>query len=188
MGPATVIPPPSSPLFCPGSLWGRRRQRCWKKTLLEGTEAARSCPVPAEPPHIAGSAALLTRNSIKIQLPENAQAGARSLGPGAGTVRLRGNVLQQLTAKGSAVKSQHSNTLEKGKNIPFANSTLSVKENGKLHLRRGYCALPALFLPILALYFISKRYLLTDHRIVGVGRDLCGSSSPTLLPKQGHLQ
>jgi len=27
-----------------------------------------------------------------------------------------------------------------------------------------------------------------NHRIVGVGRDLCGSSSPTLLPKQGHLQ
>jgi len=26
-----------------------------------------------------------------------------------------------------------------------------------------------------------------NHRIVGVGRDLCGSSSPTLLPKQGHL-
>ena len=26
------------------------------------------------------------------------------------------------------------------------------------------------------------------HRMVGVGRDLCGSSSPTLLPKQGHLQ
>ena len=25
-----------------------------------------------------------------------------------------------------------------------------------------------------------------NHRIVGVGRDLCGSSSPTLLPKQGH--
>jgi len=24
--------------------------------------------------------------------------------------------------------------------------------------------------------------------LVGVGRDLCGSSSPTLLPKQGHLQ
>ena len=24
--------------------------------------------------------------------------------------------------------------------------------------------------------------------MVGVGRDLCGSSSPTLLPKQGHLQ
>ena len=30
--------------------------------------------------------------------------------------------------------------------------------------------------------------LLQYHRIVGVGRDLCGSSSPTLLPKQGHLQ
>ena len=26
------------------------------------------------------------------------------------------------------------------------------------------------------------------HRIVGVGRDLCGSPSPALLPKQGHLQ
>ena len=24
--------------------------------------------------------------------------------------------------------------------------------------------------------------------MVGVGRDLCGSSSPTRLPKQGHLQ
>jgi len=27
-----------------------------------------------------------------------------------------------------------------------------------------------------------------NQRIVGVGRDLCGSSSPTLLLKQGHLQ
>ena len=27
-----------------------------------------------------------------------------------------------------------------------------------------------------------------NHRMVGVGRDLCGSSSPTLLPKQGYLQ
>ena len=27
-----------------------------------------------------------------------------------------------------------------------------------------------------------------NHKMVGVGRDLCGSSSPTLLPKQGHLQ
>ena len=27
-----------------------------------------------------------------------------------------------------------------------------------------------------------------NQRVVGVGRDLCGSSSPTLLPKQGHLQ
>ena len=25
-----------------------------------------------------------------------------------------------------------------------------------------------------------------NHRMVGVGRDLCGSSSPTPLPKQGH--
>jgi len=27
-----------------------------------------------------------------------------------------------------------------------------------------------------------------NRRMVGVGRDLCGSSSPTPLPKQGHLQ
>ena len=27
-----------------------------------------------------------------------------------------------------------------------------------------------------------------NHRMVGVGRDLCGSSSPPPLPKQGHLQ
>ena len=27
-----------------------------------------------------------------------------------------------------------------------------------------------------------------NHRIVGVGRDLCGSPSPTPLPKQGHPQ
>jgi len=27
-----------------------------------------------------------------------------------------------------------------------------------------------------------------NHRTVGAGRGLCGSSSPTLLPKQGHLQ
>jgi len=27
-----------------------------------------------------------------------------------------------------------------------------------------------------------------NHRMLGVGRDLCGSSSPTLLLKQGHLQ
>jgi len=27
-----------------------------------------------------------------------------------------------------------------------------------------------------------------NHRMLWVGRDLCGSSSPILLPKQGHLQ
>jgi len=27
-----------------------------------------------------------------------------------------------------------------------------------------------------------------NHRMVGVGRDLCGSSSPTPPPKQGRLQ
>jgi len=29
---------------------------------------------------------------------------------------------------------------------------------------------------------------ITESRMLGVGRDLCGSSSPTPLPKQGHLQ
>ena len=27
-----------------------------------------------------------------------------------------------------------------------------------------------------------------NHRMVGVGRDLCGSSSPTTVPKQGLLE
>ena len=27
-----------------------------------------------------------------------------------------------------------------------------------------------------------------NHRMLGAGKDLCGSSSPTLLPKQGHPQ
>ena len=27
-----------------------------------------------------------------------------------------------------------------------------------------------------------------NHRMVQVGRDLCGSSSPTSLPKQGHVE
>jgi len=33
-----------------------------------------------------------------------------------------------------------------------------------------------------------RRFLPQNHRMVGVGRDLCGSSSPTALPKQGDLQ
>ena len=31
-------------------------------------------------------------------------------------------------------------------------------------------------------------WITESHRMVGVGRDLCGSSSPTPLPRQGHLQ
>jgi len=37
----------------------------------------------------------------------------------------------------------------------------------------------------------SQNHRITEsqnHRMVEVGRDLCGSSSPTLLSKQGHLQ
>ena len=37
----------------------------------------------------------------------------------------------------------------------------------------------------------SQNHRITEsqnHRMFGVGRDLCGSSSPTPLPKQGHLQ
>ena len=35
---------------------------------------------------------------------------------------------------------------------------------------------------------LYKGYEPCDNRMVGVGRDLCGSSSPTPLPKQGHLE
>ena len=34
----------------------------------------------------------------------------------------------------------------------------------------------------------KDHFLSQNHRTVGVGRDLCGSSSPTRLPKQGHLE
>ena len=37
-------------------------------------------------------------------------------------------------------------------------------------------------------YLFSALTESQNHRMVRVGRDLCGSSSPTLLPKQGHLQ
>ena len=36
-----------------------------------------------------------------------------------------------------------------------------------------------------ASHFITESQ---NHRMVGVGRDLCGSSSPIFLSKQGHLQ
>ena len=41
------------------------------------------------------------------------------------------------------------------------------------------------------MFSLSKTLQKTEsqnHRMVGVGRALCGSSSPTLLLKQGHLQ
>jgi len=41
-------------------------------------------------------------------------------------------------------------------------------------------------LPDLSLHLLT--YVSQNHRMVGVGRDLCGSSSPTPLPKQGHLE
>jgi len=34
----------------------------------------------------------------------------------------------------------------------------------------------------------NEQAISQDHRMVRVGRDLSGSSSPTPLPKQGHLQ
>jgi len=37
-------------------------------------------------------------------------------------------------------------------------------------------------------YSHFSSWKLALHRMVGVGRDLCGSSSPNPLPKQGHLQ
>jgi len=35
---------------------------------------------------------------------------------------------------------------------------------------------------------VKNAPVLQSHRMSGVGRDLCGSSSATPLPKQGHLQ
>ena len=42
--------------------------------------------------------------------------------------------------------------------------------------------LPVLQIPFLALLVTESQ----NHRMFRVGRDLCGSPSPTLLPKQGH--
>ena len=33
---------------------------------------------------------------------------------------------------------------------------------------------------------LAELFMLQNQRMVGVGRDLCGSPSPTPLPKQGH--
>jgi len=37
-------------------------------------------------------------------------------------------------------------------------------------------------------FFLATNYFSQNHRMFGVGRDLCGSPRQTLLPKQGHLQ
>jgi len=50
---------------------------------------------------------------------------------------------------------------------------------------RGYMKAEASIRGKKILYFSSPSQ---NHRMVGAGRDLCGSSSPTTLPKQGHLQ
>jgi len=34
----------------------------------------------------------------------------------------------------------------------------------------------------------TSPYRTQNHRMLGAGRDLCGSSSPMPMPKQGHLQ
>jgi len=46
------------------------------------------------------------------------------------------------------------------------------------------------FTVVLSLYFAVhiKFSQSQNHGMLGIGRDLCGSSSPTPLPKQGHLQ
>jgi len=58
-----------------------------------------------------------------------------------------------------------------------------------LHTQLGLCQRPAC-LSLLCRYSRNGEGHTEsqNHRMVGVGRDLCGSSSPTLLPKQGHLQ
>jgi len=37
-------------------------------------------------------------------------------------------------------------------------------------------------------FLVALHRITQNHRMVGVGRDLCGSSSPTPLSKEGHLQ
>ena len=66
--------------------------------------------------------------------------------------------------------------------------------------RTHHQILPNLFTPLFLSSFIKNARTLVfqifyqtfteshNHRMFGVGRDLCGSSSPTLLPKQGRLQ
>ena len=44
------------------------------------------------------------------------------------------------------------------------------------------------FVKEIASIFLLNTSTSQNHRMVGVGRDLCGSSRPTPLPKQGHLQ
>ena len=51
-------------------------------------------------------------------------------------------------------------------------------------LHTAYCLCPTHWCSLASVQFTESQ----NHRIVGVGRDLCGSSSPSLLPKQGHLQ
>ena len=41
---------------------------------------------------------------------------------------------------------------------------------------------------LLGVLLLASKYITESHRMVGVGRDLCGSSSPNPLPKQGHLE
>jgi len=45
-----------------------------------------------------------------------------------------------------------------------------------------------IFRPCPNFYSELRSNYLQNHRMVGVGKDLHGSSSPTSLPKQGHLQ
>jgi len=55
----------------------------------------------------------------------------------------------------------------------------------------GFNIVTAFQILLSVLCFITFHLGVTEsqnHRMFGVGRDLCGSSSPTPLPKQGHLQ
>jgi len=40
----------------------------------------------------------------------------------------------------------------------------------------------------MSLKVVQVELISQNHRMFRVGRDLCGSSSPTALPKQGHLE
>jgi len=59
------------------------------------------------------------------------------------------------------------------------------KENHNQAINDKAMCLAVVHLTVLQNHRITESQ---NHRMVGLGRDLCGSSSPTLLPKQGHLQ
>jgi len=101
-----------------------------------------------------------------------------SLIPSRASLPLSGHVKPE--SRLQTIRTQLRGSLERGQHKPL----------GSLAGLRTAQGLPALHHACYNNSLLSPAALTEsqNHRIVGVGRDLCGSSSPTLLPKQGHLQ